>query len=87
MSPCLVSAGVVENGGDLVEYVQGRGVGHAHMVDEGGVGCGRCLTPTVLDGVPALRAAFSNWQTTEADVRRVATALRAAMSTTAPAAE
>ncbi|MFI6507831.1 pyridoxal phosphate-dependent decarboxylase family protein [Streptosporangium sp. NPDC050855] len=30
------------------------------------------LTTTVLDGVPALRAAFSNWRTTEADVDRVA---------------
>ncbi|MFJ9864045.1 pyridoxal phosphate-dependent decarboxylase family protein [Streptomyces sp. NPDC101165] len=29
------------------------------------------LTPTVYGGVPALRAAFSNWRTTEADVRRV----------------
>ncbi|MFE7793757.1 pyridoxal phosphate-dependent decarboxylase family protein [Streptomyces sp. NPDC057460] len=37
------------------------------------------LTPTVLDGVPALRAAFSNWQTTESDTRRVAAALQAAM--------
>ena len=36
------------------------------------------LTPTVLDGVPALRAAFSNWRTTEADVDRVFAALRAA---------
>ncbi|MEU0097697.1 pyridoxal-dependent decarboxylase [Streptomyces sp. NPDC006267] len=27
------------------------------------------LTPTVYAGVPALRAAFSNWRTTEADVR------------------
>src|SRR5258705_2269773 len=33
------------------------------------------LTPTVYDGVPALRAAFSNWRTTEADVDRVVTAL------------
>ncbi|MGF1432032.1 pyridoxal phosphate-dependent decarboxylase family protein [Kitasatospora sp. LaBMicrA B282] len=30
------------------------------------------VTPTVYDGVPALRAAFSNWRITEADVRRVA---------------
>ncbi|MGJ6964604.1 pyridoxal phosphate-dependent decarboxylase family protein [Streptosporangium sp. G11] len=30
------------------------------------------LTPTVYEGVPALRAAFSNWRTTEADVERVA---------------
>ncbi|HET6710958.1 pyridoxal phosphate-dependent decarboxylase family protein [Amycolatopsis sp.] len=29
------------------------------------------LTPTVYDGRPALRAAFSNWRTTEADVDRV----------------
>jgi glutamate/tyrosine decarboxylase-like PLP-dependent enzyme len=34
------------------------------------------VTPTVLDGVPALRAAFSNWRTTKADVRRVAASLR-----------
>ncbi|MFJ2094989.1 pyridoxal phosphate-dependent decarboxylase family protein [Streptomyces sp. NPDC087901] len=37
------------------------------------------LTPTVFDGVPALRAAFSNWRTTEADARRVAAALHAAL--------
>jgi glutamate/tyrosine decarboxylase-like PLP-dependent enzyme len=30
------------------------------------------LTPTVYDGVPALRAAFSGWRTTETDVDRVA---------------
>lgn len=33
------------------------------------------VTPTVYGGVPALRAAFSNWRTTEADVDRVAGAL------------
>ena len=38
------------------------------------------LTPTVHAGVPALRAAFSNWRTTEADVRLVAAALADAMT-------
>ncbi|WP_290054236.1 pyridoxal phosphate-dependent decarboxylase family protein [Amycolatopsis solani] len=33
------------------------------------------LTPTVHDGHPALRAAFSNWRTTPADVERVFAAL------------
>ncbi|MFD9734608.1 pyridoxal phosphate-dependent decarboxylase family protein [Umezawaea sp. NPDC059074] len=36
------------------------------------------VTPTVLRGVPALRAAFSNWRTTEADVDRVYEAIVAA---------
>ncbi|MFE9930798.1 pyridoxal phosphate-dependent decarboxylase family protein [Streptomyces sp. NPDC005533] len=36
------------------------------------------VTPTVYGGTPALRAAFSNWRTTQADVRRAAEALRAA---------
>jgi glutamate/tyrosine decarboxylase-like PLP-dependent enzyme len=34
------------------------------------------FTPTVYAGVPALRAAFSNWRTTQDDWRRVADALR-----------
>ncbi|MGR3867870.1 pyridoxal phosphate-dependent decarboxylase family protein [Streptomyces graminifolii] len=33
------------------------------------------LTPTVHDGTPALRAAFSNWRTDEADTDRVLAAL------------
>ncbi|MDR8412832.1 pyridoxal-dependent decarboxylase [Nonomuraea sp. 3-1Str] len=37
------------------------------------------VTPTVYDGVPALRAAFSNWRTTDADVRRIVTALEEAL--------
>ncbi|MEU9799704.1 pyridoxal-dependent decarboxylase [Streptomyces sp. NPDC051000] len=36
------------------------------------------LTPTVYAGTPALRAAFSNWRTTQADVHRAAQALRKA---------
>ncbi|MFD8980977.1 pyridoxal phosphate-dependent decarboxylase family protein [Streptomyces sp. NPDC059564] len=36
------------------------------------------VTPTVYGGTPALRAAFSNWRTTHADVRRAAEALRTA---------
>ncbi|MFD3870767.1 pyridoxal phosphate-dependent decarboxylase family protein [Streptomyces sp. NPDC058623] len=36
------------------------------------------VTPTVHEGTPALRAAFSNWRTTQADVRRAAEALRTA---------
>jgi glutamate/tyrosine decarboxylase-like PLP-dependent enzyme len=39
------------------------------------------LSPTVLDGVPALRAAFSNWSTTLADVGRIAAALARGLST------
>ncbi|MGW0393989.1 hypothetical protein ACWDYJ_24485 [Streptomyces sp. NPDC003042] len=34
------------------------------------------VTPTVYGGTPAPRAAFSNWRTTQADVRRAAQALR-----------
>ncbi|MGW5656730.1 pyridoxal phosphate-dependent decarboxylase family protein [Streptomyces humi] len=36
------------------------------------------VTPTVYAGVPALRAAFSNWRTTEDDTRRVLAALATA---------
>ncbi|MDJ0384707.1 pyridoxal-dependent decarboxylase, partial [Streptomyces sp. G-G2] len=36
------------------------------------------VTPTVYAGTPALRAAFSNWRTTPADVDRAARALRTA---------
>ncbi|MEV0296154.1 hypothetical protein [Nocardia sp. NPDC050710] len=37
------------------------------------------VTPTVYDGTPALRAAFSNWRTTDADVDRVYAAITAAL--------
>ncbi|MET9467061.1 pyridoxal-dependent decarboxylase [Streptomyces sp. NPDC006544] len=36
------------------------------------------VTPTHYAGTPALRAAFSNWRTTQADVRRIARALHTA---------
>ncbi|MFD5465137.1 pyridoxal phosphate-dependent decarboxylase family protein [Kitasatospora sp. NPDC127059] len=42
------------------------------------------LTPTRYAGRPALRAAFSNWRTTEADVRRTAAVLAAAVRTPEP---
>ncbi|MGW5418752.1 pyridoxal phosphate-dependent decarboxylase family protein [Streptomyces sp. NPDC003943] len=42
------------------------------------------LTPTVLHGTPALRAAFSNWRTTEADTDRVRNALARAARALAP---
>ncbi|MFE4016223.1 pyridoxal phosphate-dependent decarboxylase family protein [Streptomyces sp. NPDC059101] len=37
------------------------------------------LTPTVYAGLPALRAAFSNWRTTAEDVRRIVAALETAV--------
>ncbi|CAL9340509.1 pyridoxal phosphate-dependent decarboxylase family protein [Streptomyces sp. enrichment culture] len=48
-----------------------------HAVAAGGAAF---LSPTVYDGVPALRAAFSNWRTERADVERVADALSAALA-------
>ncbi|SME88844.1 hypothetical protein SAMN02745830_00142 [Streptomyces sp. Amel2xC10] len=42
------------------------------------------LTPTVLRGTPALRAAFSNWRTTEADTDRVRDALACAVRELGP---
>lgn len=38
------------------------------------------LTPTVYDGVPALRAAFSNWRTETADVDRIFAVLERAVA-------
>lgn len=38
------------------------------------------LTPTVLHGQWAIRAAFSNWQTTQDDVARISTALQQALA-------
>ncbi|MFG3497986.1 pyridoxal phosphate-dependent decarboxylase family protein [Streptomyces sp. NPDC047928] len=37
------------------------------------------MTPTVYAGTPALRAAFSNWRTGEADLLRIVAALRKAL--------
>jgi len=54
----------------------GRSAAVARAVAESGEAF---LTPTVYDGVPALRAAFSSWRTTEADVDRVAKALEEAL--------
>ncbi|GAA0269469.1 pyridoxal-dependent decarboxylase [Actinomadura nitritigenes] len=37
------------------------------------------LTPTTYAGVPALRAAFSNWRTTQIDVHRITEALKGSL--------
>jgi glutamate/tyrosine decarboxylase-like PLP-dependent enzyme len=50
----------------------------ASLVAEGGE---TFLTPTVYNGQPALRAAFSNWRTTEADVDRILHAITTACET------
>ncbi|TDD80875.1 aspartate aminotransferase family protein [Actinomadura darangshiensis] len=42
------------------------------------------LTPTTYAGVPALRAAFSNWRTTETDVHRLTKALIDSLNHAAP---
>lgn len=44
------------------------------------------VTPTVFGGTHALRAAFSNWRTTEADTERVLEAVLAATAATAAVA-
>jgi glutamate/tyrosine decarboxylase-like PLP-dependent enzyme len=50
----------------------------AHAMADGGE---TFLTPTVYNGQPALRAAFSNWRTTEADVDRIRHAITTACET------
>jgi hypothetical protein len=37
------------------------------------------VTPTVYDGTPGFRVAFSNWRTTESDVDRLGAALTEAL--------
>ncbi len=49
----------------------------AAVLDEVARGGEAFLTPTVYQGVPAIRAAFSNWRTTGADVDRICKALGA----------
>ncbi|MGV9775369.1 pyridoxal phosphate-dependent decarboxylase family protein [Streptosporangium sp. NPDC003464] len=58
---CFTLASAPERVGELAAAVTGSGEAF--------------LTQTVHDGVPALRAAFSNWRTTEADVEQVARTL------------
>ncbi|WP_433464173.1 pyridoxal phosphate-dependent decarboxylase family protein [Spirillospora sp. CA-128828] len=44
------------------------------------------LTPTTYAGTPALRAAFSNWRTTPADVHQLAEALKSRLTDPTPTA-
>jgi glutamate/tyrosine decarboxylase-like PLP-dependent enzyme len=48
----------------------------ARLRDNGSV----FLTPTLLHGAPAIRAAFSNWRTTDADLEIAWTALQASLT-------
>lgn len=42
------------------------------------------MTPTVFQGRPAIRAAFSNWSTTDADVDRILAAVRSVSGAASP---
>jgi glutamate/tyrosine decarboxylase-like PLP-dependent enzyme len=55
----------------------------ARVADVVAAGGETFVTPTLLHGVPGLRAAFSNWRTTEADVHRMFDAIAAACTSTA----
>lgn len=70
-SPAGGSAGGAANGGASVAEV-------AAIVNAIGDGGRTFVTPTALFGRPAIRAAFSNWRTTEADLDVVWSALSAA---------
>ena len=70
-SPAGGSAGGAANGGASVAEV-------AAIVNAIGDDGRTFVTPTALFGRPAIRAAFSNWRTTEADLDLVWSALSAA---------
>nr|WP_286989881.1 pyridoxal-dependent decarboxylase [Thermomonospora sp. CIF 1] len=50
-----------------------------HIVKTVASGGDLFVTPTVLNGTPALRAAFSNWRTTPDHLDRIVSALNAAL--------
>lgn len=73
---CFALRGSAGGGGTVGERVAARNAVLRKVQEDGRA----FLTPTMMDGAPAIRAAFSNWRTTARDVELVMAALRDAVT-------